>query len=123
MPISLSKQDLLSLLPSLNMQASGGASFGGEIPVSIGADMLKDYQGFKITHDLQSQTDNITFTFSDLVKWMTSVESESDELVVCLATDPNNMLTVVLWPYKNGQPAVDSNGDLLKPYNYGHRRP
>ncbi len=52
----------------------------------------------------------VSFTGNELMDWLNQTMPYADELRVCFGTypagDPNaGRVTVILWPYKNGEPA------------------
>jgi hypothetical protein len=108
------------------------------IPVSTANDMLKQYVTYmkSLGVDMDSQTQSVSFTGSSVMGWLAQVMPFADELRVCMGLYPPGHIqagrtTVILWPYKNGQPATKpltegkngGGGSTINPYNDGHGQP
>lgn len=117
------------------------------IPVSQATAMVKAYTSYMQTLgvDMQKQTHSVAFTLPELITWLTKMTELADEIRVCMgdypAGDPQaGRTTVILWPYKNGQPAQypseENGGDCeegedcenggskdIDPYNQGQLYP
>jgi hypothetical protein len=109
----------------------------GPISVELAEAMMKEYVLYMEAHhvDMNNQTNSISFTGGELIAWLSKVMPYADELRVCLGAypkdDPNaSRTTVILWPYKNGQPATqpytegkDGGDGKVPPYNQGGLNP
>lgn len=107
------------------------------IPVSQADAMVDEYLKFMKKHgmDTQKQTHNIAFSTRELLDWMQKVKDTTDEFRVVLGVYPPEhanagRLTAIVWPYKNGKPAlkpvVGKDGDDDEeedPYNEGSLTP
>lgn len=103
------------------------------IPINQANAMMSLYVSYIKSLGAPDQTQSITFTAKELSAWLNEVLPYADEIRICegmnLPAHPQaGSITVILWPYKNGQPAVlpgnDSEGDLrIQPYNDGHVSP
>jgi hypothetical protein len=102
------------------------------IPIEQANEMIAAYikymEGLGV--DMTKQTQSVSFTFAELQAWQQLVEPYTDELRICLGvytTGENaGRITTILWPYKNGTPAVTLTGmdpGGIKPYNDGHITP
>ena len=85
----------------------------GPIPVSIANTMIEDYirSTEPGTEDLSKKTWSVSFTGKELMDWLIEKMPFADELRICFGKypkeDPNaGRTTVILWPYKDGQPAT-----------------
>jgi len=109
------------------------------IPVPVANAMIQEYIHLigTQTDDMSKQTQSVSFIKKDVLPWMNEVMQYADELRVCMGVYPpgheqGGRLTVILWPYKDGQPASwpkeegkagDDPGGLIHPYNDGQGRP
>lgn len=106
------------------------------IPVEQANEMIQFYMGYMkgLGVDMNKQTQSVSFTAPELLKWMADVQPYSDEFRICEAvygpTHENaGRITTIIWPYKNGQPAAlpaegkDGNGGPIRPYNEGTTNP
>ena len=92
------------------------------IPVSEALGMIKTYTTYMQTLgvDMQKQTHAVGFTLPELITWLSKMTELADEIRICMGDYPAGhpqagRTTVMLWPYKNGQPATyPSEGTLLK---------
>lgn len=92
------------------------------IPVSQALGMTKTYTTYMQTLgvDMQKQTHAVGFTLPELITWLNKMTELADEIRICMGDYPAGhaqagRTTVILWPYKNGQPATyPSEGVLLK---------
>jgi hypothetical protein len=103
------------------------------ISVSKATQMMSEYRSYmtSLGVSINNQTQTVSFDPAILLPWLTNVQSNMDELKVCLSvypsTDPNaGKITVALWPYKNGQPATETVKGVvteIEPFNYGTLEP
>ncbi|MBC7948022.1 MAG: hypothetical protein H7Y42_09105 [Chitinophagaceae bacterium] len=106
---------------------------GQPIPISTAEDMIKDYITYMrdLGVDMANQTQSVTFTGTDLMDWLNQVMPQADELRIFMGMYPHahphaGRTTVILWPYKNGQPANESmqrGGGPTEPFNEGTGQP
>ena len=80
--------------------------------------------------NMSQQTQTVSFDPAILAQWLNNVLPHTDELRVCLGVyTPGEAdagrITVILWPYKNGQPATDptARGTEIEPFNEGQGQP
>lgn len=74
--------------------------------------------------NMNSQTQSVNFPATALVKWFNNLGAAADEYRIFMGCYPPGTpnagrTTVIVWPYKNGQPATDATGALIQPYNDG----
>ncbi len=108
------------------------------IPVAQADDMIREYMKYLTQHSIDpaKQTQSISFGSYELMGWLTSVMPYADELRICEGVYPSDHLkagriTVILWPYKDGKPAVrpDTEGkdgggtSKIPPFNEGQGNP
>lgn len=107
------------------------------IPVSEANKMIEEYLNYlrQLGVDPNKQSQSVSFTGKELMAWMTQTMPLADELRVCLGVYPKDdpkagRITVILWPYKNGQPATrpvtegkDGSDEQIPPYNNGQLNP
>ena len=74
-------------------------------------DMIKEYIGYMsgLGVNMNNQTQSVSFTGTTVMGWLTRKMGEADELKVFMGLYPPGHAkaghtTVILWPYKNGQP-------------------
>lgn len=108
------------------------------IPVSTANIMIQEYINFLkeqgIDPDKQSQS--VSFDGTELMAWLNNVMPLADELKICLGVYPKldanaGRITVILWPYNAGLPALqlvsegkDGNPpEPIPPYNAGTLNP
>jgi hypothetical protein len=89
------------------------------IPVSQATAMLKTYNTYMQTLgvDMKKQTQSVSFNLTELMGWLNKMTAIADELRVFMADYPAGhpeagRTTVVLWPYKDGQPAKTTDRSL-----------
>ena len=82
------------------------------IPVSQATAMIKTYDAYMQTLgvDMKEQTLSVGFQLPELMAWLSKISEVADEIRVCMGDYPDGhpqagRTTVVLWPYKNGEPA------------------
>jgi hypothetical protein len=107
------------------------------IPVSEANAMIQEYIKYELQHNIDptKQTQSVSFKGAELMKWLSESMPHADELRVCFGsypagTDNAGRVTVILWPYKNGEPAnqpvtegKDGGGGKMPPYNQGGLQP
>ncbi len=109
------------------------------IPIAKADLMIATYISYmtSLGADMKKQTQSVSFAGTELLSWLNKVMPYADELRIFMgdyaASDPfAGRTTVLLWPYKDGKPAVllGSNDDYLtegegefKPYNVGTLNP
>lgn len=110
------------------------------IPVSDANIMIQEFINYmtKLGVDPSQQTQSVSFTGKELMAWLNQTMPNADELKICLGVyptgDPNaGRITVILWPYKDGQPvplSVSEGKDgppppppPAPPYNQGSLQP
>ena len=103
---------------------------GQSISVDAADQMVTTYVDYmtNLGVNMEEQTQSVSFTLSDLRTWLDSVANRTDEIRVFMAAYPSGepnegRTTVILWPYRNGAPAVDGNNNELDPYNEGTGQP
>jgi hypothetical protein len=111
----------------------------GPIPVSTANTMIEDYirSTESGAEDLSKKTWSVSFTGKELMDWLAEKMPFADELRICFGKYPKDdikggQVTVILWPYKNGQPAtqgyLEGKDDPvppppIPPYNNGGLNP
>lgn len=104
--------------------------------------MIEAYTKYMEGHsiNMNQQTHCVIFPTSQLNEWMNKVTPYCDEFRIYNGLYPagehENRTTVILWPYKDGQPARwpetengygdgdnDDGDGLIQPYNEGHLNP
>jgi hypothetical protein len=125
----MTKRELLEANPAMDFSNSTSISHGEAIPVPEALVKVLKFGRFKSDHDLENQTMCIGFNAINLLKWLENHLDQMDELKIFLSLDEAEKITVVLWPYKEKQPAVvspnteDDDEVALDPYNIGNRQP
>lgn len=83
------------------------------ISILLAEAMIADYLVYMTEHqiNMKDQTHCVKFSSNALLSWMGSVSSYSDEFRICMGRYPQDhehagRLTVIIWPYKDGKPAV-----------------
>lgn len=84
---------------------------GKPIPAGAANDMISAYIGYMtaLGVDMNNQTQSVSFTSSVVMSWLNTVMPRADELRIFMGLYlPDHVkagrTTVILWPYKNGQP-------------------
>lgn len=107
------------------------------IPVAAAKGMMIAYVNYmkSLGVSMDSQTHSVSFDPTTLQQWLDNVMPYSDELRICMSDYPQGhqhagRTTVVLWPYKNGQPAKypqategEGDGEEIEPFNEGTLNP
>jgi hypothetical protein len=77
--------------------------------------MIQEYIGYMsgLGVDMENQTQSVSFTATTVMGWLNRKMTEADELKVFMGLYPPGHVkaghtSVILWPYKNGQPLVSS---------------
>lgn len=109
---------------------------GKPIPAGTADVMIKDYFDYMTKHgvDMKKQTQSVSFTGSTVMEWLVEVMPRADELRVFMGFYPEGhaqagRTTVILWPYKDGNPATSpiegkgGGGNRLDPFNDGAGNP
>ena len=102
------------------------------IPVSRANGMIQDYitymEGLGV--NMSQQTQSVSFDGNILQQWLSDVMPFADELRVFLGASGTGdalRITVILWPYKNGQPAMQpgegGSNTAINPFNEGQGQP
>ena len=102
------------------------------IPVSRANGMIQDYitymEGLGV--NMSQQTQSVSFDGNILQQWLSDVMPFADELRVFLGASGAGdalRITVILWPYKNGQPAMQpgegAGSTAINPFNEGQGLP
>ena len=81
--------------------------------------------------DMERQTESVSFSSPGLINWLNEVAPYCDEIRIFNGLygsgDHDQRTTVILWPYRNGQPATRQqsiNGDnYVNPLNEGELHP
>ncbi|HEX2627959.1 MAG TPA: hypothetical protein VHM26_03080 [Chitinophagaceae bacterium] len=83
------------------------------ISTELANEMIKNYLSYMTDHgiNMEDQTHCVEFSSNALLGWMGSVSAETDQFRLCFGRYPDShpyagRLTVIVWPYKNGQPAI-----------------
>jgi hypothetical protein len=96
-------------------------------PISVGEadDMIREYNTYmsNLGVEMEQQTQNVSFTGSILLEWLVNVIPHSDEIKIFMGAYPEGRTTVLLWPYKNAQPAKDAESNEIEPFNDGALSP
>jgi hypothetical protein len=93
------------------------------IPVSQATAMIKTYNSYmsSLGVDMKKQTQSVGFNLTELMDWLNKMTAIADEIRVCMGDYPDGSqagrTTVVLWPYKNGQPARTTDKSLATETN------
>jgi hypothetical protein len=109
----------------------------GPIPVEMAESMMKEFDHYMRSRgiDMGKQTQSVSFSGQEMMNWLKNVMPYADELRICFGAYPGNepspnRITVILWPYKDGQPAnqpvvvgKDGDGEKIPPYNQGGLNP
>lgn len=89
------------------------------IPVSQATAMVKTYNTYMQTLgvDMKKQTQSVSFTLTDLLEWLNKMTPIADEIRIFMGDYPDGSseagrTTVLLWPYKDGQPARTTDKTL-----------
>lgn len=103
------------------------------IPVETANLMIAAYRKYMEDHDvnMDQQTQAVSFTGTSLMNWLNEVMPYADEIRIFNglydAGTHSGRTTVILWPYRDGQPAIRQqavNGDnYIQPYNEGQLYP
>jgi hypothetical protein len=100
------------------------------IPVGTANTDIATYISFmtNLGVNMNLQTQTVSFNGTVLMHWLGTVMPFADELRICMAAYPAGhpkagRTTVILWPYKNGQPAVDGSSKTINPFNDGQGFP
>jgi hypothetical protein len=103
---------------------------GQSISAGSADQMVTKYSEFmsNLGVNMEEQTQSVSFSIAPLMNWLNSISNHSDELRICMAAYPDGdanegRTTVVLWPYRNGQPAADGANEPIDPYNEGGGNP
>jgi len=101
---------------------------GKPIPVSDANNMIQEYTSYiqKPGTDMSTQTQSVSFSGKELMEWLNQIMPRADELRVCFGVYPAGhaqagRMTVILWPYKDGEPTRTNPPD--PPYNEGTGQP
>jgi hypothetical protein len=88
---------------------------GKPITKATADQMITEYIGYMsgLGVDMNNQTQSVSFTASTVMGWLNHRMAEADELKVFMGLYPPGHVkaghtTVILWPYKNGQPLASS---------------
>ncbi|MEO8404141.1 MAG: hypothetical protein ABI480_06085 [Chitinophagaceae bacterium] len=105
-----------------------------QIPVSQANEMIQQYLNYmtSLGVDMNNQTRAITFPTGEVLKFMNENMQYTDEYRICLGVYPSGdsragKMSVIVWPYKNGQPAMKPDdpgkgtggGKTIAPFNDG----
>jgi|GEM_PF-793072 len=89
------------------------------IPVSQATAMVKTYNTYMQTLgvDMKTQTQSVSFNLSELMEWLNKMTPIADEIRVFMGDYPDEApesgrTTVLLWPYKDGQPSRTTDKSL-----------
>ena len=100
------------------------------IPVGTANTQMTEYVTYMtgLGVNMSKQTKTVSFGGTALTQWLTTVMPFADELRVCLGVYPTGAtragrINVILWPYRNGAPAVDGGGITIQPFNDGAGMP
>lgn len=104
------------------------------IPINQANAMMSLYLTYMKSLGAADQTQYIIFTAKELHAWLTEVLPYADEIRVCEGMNlpahaQAGSLTVIFWPYKNGEPAIlpgygnVADDPRIKPYNEGSTFP
>jgi hypothetical protein len=82
------------------------------IPSKQAYEMMAAYQEFLLKHDLEGQTTSVSFDSDSVLNYMTTLKPPvTDEFRICFGVYPEGhenagRITVIVWPYKDGKPAM-----------------
>jgi hypothetical protein len=83
------------------------------IPITEANNMIKAYSTYmtNLGVDMKKQTQSVSFKLTELISWLGKMTEVADEIRICMGDYPDGhpqagRTTVMLWPYKNGQPSV-----------------
>jgi hypothetical protein len=106
---------------------------GKPISVADANAMVAGYASFMhgLGINMATQTESISFTGANFSTWLGNVMPFADELRIFMGVYPlgnqhAGRTTVIIWPYKNGQPATDGSfggGSGIEPFNDGMGNP
>jgi hypothetical protein len=102
-------------------------SIGRTISPEEGDRMIAEYLNYiKSPVDIGTQTQSVSFSSKELMEWLNQIMPRADELRVCFGRYPAGhaqagRMTVILWPYKDGEPTWTNPKD--RPYNDGTGQP
>ena len=100
---------------------------GKTIPVIDAENMIQEYLNYiKNPSDMSTQTQSVSFSGPELMAFLNQIMPREDELRVCFGRYPAGhaqagRMTVILWPYKSGEPTKTNPKD--PPYNDGTGQP
>lgn len=105
------------------------------IPVAQAEAMIQAYTSYLTSLDVNGQTESVSFESAELLKWIATVQANTDEFRIFFGVYPagharQGRLTTIIWPYKNGSPAThlnlegkDGDDTFIPPYNVGELHP
>ncbi len=103
---------------------------GQTIPISTAEEMIRDYYDYmtNLGVNMEEQTQSVSFTSKAVLDYLNNVMASTDELRVFMGSYPPDhgvagRTTVILWPYRDGQPATDDDDNKIEPFNEGHGNP
>jgi len=103
---------------------------GQTIPISTANQMIAEYFAYmsNLGVNMEDQTQSVSFTSNTVMDYLNNVMPNADELRVFMETYPPEhphagRTSVILWPFKNGEPALDSNDESFEPFNEGTGTP
>jgi hypothetical protein len=103
---------------------------GQPIAANAAETLMSNYAAYmtSLGVDMGEQTESVSFSLSDLVTWLNSIASQTDEIRASLGSygdnsPDKNRLTVILWPYRAGNRAVNGSNQEIDPYNEGSLKP
>lgn len=90
------------------------------IPISQADAMIAQYVTYmtNLGVDMKTQTHCICFNAAEFTKWINAVQPYADEFRICEGVYPSGYaneghITTIIWPYKDGKPAVVTKGNNL----------
>jgi hypothetical protein len=109
---------------------------GGEIiDPAIATRRISRYKRTKIESrddcGLRNQTEWVCFNFDKLKSWLLSLEGNCNEIRIYIVQIEENdprpgerlKFNLVLWPFNNGNVAIDDVDTIIQPFNVGNRQP
>ena len=105
------------------------------IPIDEANAMIQQYSSYMkgLGVDMAKQTHSVSFTAPEFLSWLDEVKPYTDEFRIFMGDYPSGKpdagrTTVIIWPYKDGQPATkpegkDGGGNGIPTYNQGGMHP
>jgi hypothetical protein len=103
---------------------------GQPISISTAESMVRSYVDYmtSLGVNMEEQTQDVAFTSNSLSEWMAEAMQHANEIKIFMGVYPEDApsagrLTVILWPYQDGERAKDTEGNEIEPFNDGQNGP